>query len=287
MRVRARVATAIAQLKPDDARALLDKLLHDDDAGVRGQALAGLALFGDRGALGEIGERARGSLARRAAGGARRAGAPGARRRRQQLLALGSGPHADKIVTSRCAPRCSCRAPDSGSAALPAVRAAAEDRDPALRAAAMNAAGELGRDGYALATAHLRRSRRRRAPGRRARRHRHRRATTSPCPPLVGALATPRRLDAADELARLGDARGLARADRRRAPTDAHERRAALALLAPLPAGHDALVAALGDGDADIRLDAAGALCCARLFRYDALDALIDERARAPRRRRR
>ena len=49
---------------------------------------------------------------------------------------------------------------------------------------------------------------------------------------------------------------------------DAGERRVALALLAPLPAGHDALVAALADADADIRLDAAGALL-RRLLRYD------------------
>ena len=50
--------------------------------------------------------------------------------------------------------------------------------------------------------------------------------------------------------------------------TDPVERRTALALLAPLPSARDALVAALGDGDADIRLDAAGALL-RRIFRYE------------------
>ncbi|HSN32370.1 MAG TPA: HEAT repeat domain-containing protein, partial [Ideonella sp.] len=54
LRVRARVATAIGHWKPADARPLLDKLVHDPDPGVRGQALAGLAWLGDGSALGEV-----------------------------------------------------------------------------------------------------------------------------------------------------------------------------------------------------------------------------------------
>jgi hypothetical protein len=87
-------------------------------------------------------------------------------------------------------------------------------------------------------------------------------------PALVSALSTSRRLDAADELARLGDARGFAALEASARAADPSERRVALALLAPLPAGRDALVAALTDGDADIRLDAAGALL-RRMFRYE------------------
>ena len=152
-------------------------------------------------------------------------------------------------------------------AALDAVRAAADDRNPAVRAAAMNAAGELGRDGNALATAHLRDADVdvRLAAARAV-------IATGPrdaaLPALVSALSTPRRLDAADELARLGDARGLAALQASARAADPIERRIALALLAPLPAARDALVAALGDADADIRLDAAGALL-RRIFRYE------------------
>ena len=72
-----------------------------------------------------------------------------------QLLALGSGARrAIAYVALRAAVQLS-RA-GRGAGALPAVRAAADDHDAAVRAAAMNAAGELGRDGNALATAHLR-----------------------------------------------------------------------------------------------------------------------------------
>ncbi|MCU1282494.1 MAG: hypothetical protein JWM53_6040, partial [bacterium] len=68
--------------------------------------------------------------------------------------------------------------------------------------------------------------------------------------------------------ARLGDARGIAELRASVRAKDASERRQALAMLGPLPAGRDALVAALLDTDADIRLDAAGALL-KRLLRYE------------------
>ena len=267
VRVRARVATAIAQWRPDDAHALLSKLAHDEDPGVRGQALAGLAQYGDRAALGEIAQAlddpslpvrlaALGALVRlgRDAVG-------------NQLLALDSGARSssDRYVALRAAVQLSRAGREQ--AALPEVRAAAEDRNPAVRAAAMNAAGELGRDGNALATAHLR------DPDVDVRLAAARAViATGPrdaaLPALLSALSTSRRLDAADELARLGDTRGFAALQSSARSSDPIERRIALSLLAPLPDGRDALVAALDDRDADIRLDAAGALL-RRMFRYE------------------
>ena len=267
VRVRARVATAIAQWKPEGARALLDKLVRDEDAGVRGQALAGLAQYGDQSALGEIaGALEDPSLGVRLAalGALVRLGRDAVG---NQLLVLGSGPQAtkDRYVALRAAVQLS-RVGHKRDA-LPALRAAADDRDPAVRAAAMNAAGELGRDGYALAAAHLR------DPDVDVRLAAARAAIATghhdvALPALVGALETPRRLDAADELARIDDARGLAVLAAAAHAPDARERRVAVALLGPLPDGRAALVAALGDADADVRLDAAGALL-RRFLRYD------------------
>ncbi len=267
IRVRARVATAIAQWKPDGARALLDKLLRDEDAGVRGQALAGLARLGDRDALGEISA----ALEDRSLGV--RLAALGALVRvgrdavGSQLLALGSGPRAsqDRFVALRAAVQLS-RVGVAG-ATLPVVGAAANDSDPVLRVAAMNAAGELGRQGYALALAHLA------DPDLDVRLAAARAATATgrhdeALPVLVSALDGPRRLDADDELARLGVVRGLGVLQSAARSPDARDRRAALSLLAPLSAGRDALVAALADPDAEIRLDAAGALL-RRLMRYE------------------
>ncbi|HEX6835598.1 MAG TPA: HEAT repeat domain-containing protein, partial [Polyangia bacterium] len=206
VRVRARVATAIAQWKPDEARALLDTLARDPDAGVRGQALAALGRYGDESALGEIAQALDDpSLAVRLAalGALVHLGHDAVGNR---LLALGSPSEKDRYVALRAAVQLSHVGRER--AALPAVRAAADDRDPAVRVAAMNAAGELGADGYALATAHLR------DPDLDVRLAAAR-AVIAAGPhepaiaPLVGALATPRRLDAADELARLGDQRGF------------------------------------------------------------------------------
>lgn len=267
VRVRARVATAIAQWKPDDARALLDKLLHDEDPGVRGQALAGLARYGDRAALADVTQALDDpSLGVRLAalGALVRLGHDAVG---NQLLALDTGARAakDRYVALRAAVQLS-RA-GRMQAGLPAVRAAAADRDPAVRAAAMNAAGELGRPGNALALEHLR------DPDVDVRLAAARAviATGShepALPALVSALATPRRLDAADELARLGDARGLQALERAARAPDPQLRRAAIALLAPLPDSRDTLVAALHDDDLDIRLDAAGALL-RRQLRYE------------------
>ena len=119
------------------------------------------------------------------------------------------------------------------------MRAAADDRDPALRVAAMNAAGELGRAGNVLAAAHLS------DPDLDVRLAAARAVIATgdhdtALPALVGALATPRRLDAADELARLGDPRGLGILRAAARAKDAHERRIALAALAPLPDGRTA-----------------------------------------------
>ncbi len=263
VRVRARVATAIGQWKPDDAGALLGKLLHDPDAGVRGQALAGLALWGDSDALADVTQALDDpSLAVRLAalGALVHLGhdAIGT-----QLLALGSG--SDRYVALRAAVQLG----RSGrpQAALAAVRAAAAAREAAVRVAAMNAAGELGSDGYPVALAHLRDPDLdvRLAAARAAIATGHHEIALST---LAGALSTARRLDAADELARLGDARGLAVLQAAARSPDAGQRRAALAMLAPLPDSGDLLTAALADQDVEIRLDAAGALL-RRLFRYD------------------
>lgn len=261
VRVRARAATAIAQWKPANARALLERLLHDGDAGVRGQALAGLAALGDRGALGEIAQALDDpSLGVRLAalGALVRLGRDAAGER---LLALGSG--RDKYVALRAAVQ--LERDGRTAAALATVRAAADDRDPALRVAAMNAAGELGARGAELALAHLRDGDvdvRLAAARAAATVGRHEAAI----PVLVSALSTARKLDAADELARLGDARGFGVLRAFARSHDAGERRAALALLAPLPGSADTLAAALDDGDARVRLLAAGELL-RRLFR--------------------
>ncbi|MDB4965347.1 MAG: hypothetical protein JWN44_1036, partial [Myxococcales bacterium] len=123
----------------------------------------------------------------------------------------------------------------------------------------MNAAGELGSDGAELARAHLRdpdldvrlaAARATLAGGGR----------DAALLVLVAALGTPRRLDAADELARVGDARGLDALRTAARSSDRDERRLAVLLLAPLPAGHDTVIDALADADATVRLDAAGAI---------------------------
>lgn len=261
VRVRARVATAVAELHPHDARALLDTLLHDRDPGVRGQALAGLAALGDRGALGEVAQALDDpSLGVRLAALSAlvRLGRDAARER---LLALGAG--RDRYVALRAAVQLSRGG--RGAPPIDAVRAAADDREAALRVAAMNAAGELGRAGADVAAEHLRDSeldvrlaaaRAVVAAGR----------PQAALPTLLGALSTPRRLDAADELARLGDARGVDVLVATAKAQDAAQRRAAVALLAPLPAGRDVVVAALGDPDEGVRLTAAGELL-RRMFR--------------------
>jgi HEAT repeat protein len=261
LRVRARAATAIAQWKPAGARALLNTLLHDADAGVRGQALAAVATLGDRGVLGEVvqalddpalGVRlaALGALVRlgRDAVGDR-------------LLALGVG--SDKYVALRAAVQLSHAG--RATAALAAVRAAADGGDAALRVAAMNAAGELGTSGAALALAHL-------GDGDLDVRLAAARAVVAvgrhdaALPVLVSALSTSRRLDAADELARLGDRRGFEVLQAAARSSDVGERRAAVALLAPLPSAKPSLVAALDDSDGSVRLEAAGELL-QRFFR--------------------
>ena len=238
--------------------------MRDPDAGVRGQALAGLALYGDLGALGDVTQALDDpSLGVRLAalGALVRLGRDGIG---AQLLALNAG-H-DRYLALRAAVQLSRTS--GAQAALPALREAADDADPAVRVAAMNAAGELGAPATrsppttcATPTSTCAwRPRARSSPPA---------VTTARCRRSSARSETPRRLDAADELARLGDSRGLLCCRPPRTPPTPRERRAALALLAPLPLGYDSVVAALGDSDADVRLDAAGALL-RRLFRYDA-----------------
>jgi HEAT repeat protein len=262
LRVRARVATAIGQLHPPEAHALLTSLLHDADAGVRGQALYGLAALDDRAALDEV------TRALDDADLGVRLAALAALVRLDhddvspRLLALGSG--SDRYLAARAAVHLS-RAGER-AAALAAVANAAHDGDAAVRRAALNAAGELGDDGAALATTAL-------SDGDAEVRldaaraclalHRMDRARAV----LLALLDHPAtRLDAATELARLGDARGVALLRHEARAPEPRRRARALSHLLPLPAGRDLLAPALDDSDGAIRL-AAAAIVLQRAFR--------------------
>jgi HEAT repeat protein len=149
--VRAGAATALARLRGAEVRPCLRALAHDGDAGVRARAITALAALGERGLVGDV---AAGlddpALAVRLAalGALVRLGRD---ELGQRLLALGAG--SDRYLALRAAVQLS-RAGRSAPA-LATVQAAADDRDPAVRVAAMNAAGELGSDGAALAVARL------------------------------------------------------------------------------------------------------------------------------------
>jgi HEAT repeat protein len=262
LRVRARVATAIGQLHAPDARALLGTLAHDADAGVRGQALSGLAALGDRGALADV---TRGlddadlGVRLAALGALVRLGHDDVAPR---LLALASSN--DRFLAARAAVQLS--RVGHATAALAAVRSAAHASDPALRRAALNAAGELGDDGAALAVAALA------DPDADVRLDAARACLTlhrvDAARPVLAALATnpAQRLDAATELARLGDARGLALLDADARSPDPRRRARALSRLLPLPAGRALFASALADSDGAIRL-AAAAIVLGRALR--------------------
>jgi HEAT repeat protein len=252
-RVRERACDAIADTRVPDASALLDQLAHDPDPGVRGRALGALARLGDHEALGlatqalddpslPVRLAALGALVRL-----------GRDEIGPRLLALAGGGR-DRFVALRAAVQLS-RSGRLG-AALPAVIAAANDRDTSVRGAAMNAASSLGSAGADIALAHLRDPDLdvRLAAARALIATGHGDAARNT---LIGALSTPRRLDAAFDLARLGDTRGVVTLQTAAKTPNALLRRAAIALLSPLPVGQDTLVTALDDSDVCIRLDAA------------------------------
>jgi hypothetical protein len=264
--VRATAIAALARRGDGAAEELAAALARDDAPSVRAAAVAALGQLGARrhrelvhAALDDpqLGVRlaAIGALARLDRG------AP------ERLIALAAS--SDRYLALRAAvqlPRLGHPRP-----ALETVARAVADPRPEVRVAAMNAAGELGADGAALATPLCRDP----DPGVRlsaARAALHarderdtRRAPDPPAPCLTalrGALDGPRALEAAEELARRDEpaARTLLRALVTRAGADVATRRAALSVVATWPDAEPLLVAALADDEPLVRLPAAAAL---------------------------
>lgn len=251
--VRAELAAVLAGGKPGDlAPALLERLVSDADPSVRAAAVRAWAAAGGRRGR-EVVARALDDAAlpvRLAALAALRDAAPEPR-----LLALGGG--ADRYLALRAAVQLSRRG--RVEPALAAVQRAAEDARPEVRVAAMNAAGELGAAAVEVARARLV------DPELEVRLAATRALVTlghaeEARPLLRTALTSPRALDAADALARLGDAQGRAFLEAALASADVQPRRQALALLAPLPGAQPLIGRALSDRDATVRLLAAETL---------------------------
>jgi HEAT repeat protein len=259
-RVRARAAERLGALKPDGAHAAVEALLADGDAGVRAAALGACAALGGPGALGAV-EHALGD----AALGVRLAALQALVRLSDdaaRLTALAGGP--DAFVALRAAVQLARRGQPGATLlrARDAVARAAGDRRWELRAAAMNAAGELGAAGLAPARAALRDP----APEVRLAaasvlsRSDDAGALAAARAALVSALSTPLGLEAAAELTRLGDARGAAALDAGARAADPSLRRRAIALLGSVAGSTEPLRRALADADAGVRLGAAEAL---------------------------
>ncbi len=254
--VRARAAWMLALSRAPQAAARLEELLADREAGVRAEALRALSSLDARRAAAHAEQAlADPSLAVRLAGLASlaRAGAD-----RHRLLALTGGE--DRFVALRAAVQLD-RSGASSVEAAKVVADAAGDRHAVVRAAAMNAASQLGPRGRAICLQHLTDAsvevRLAAARGLLAAGGDGGGSSSAARRVLRAALGTPFRLDAADELARLGDAEGrrlLAAAAR--AP-DAATRHAALGLLSALSPEPPELAVALGDSDASVRLGAA------------------------------
>ncbi|HZS38079.1 MAG TPA: HEAT repeat domain-containing protein [Polyangia bacterium] len=251
--VRARAASALAPIDRALARELAARLAHDPDAGVRAAAVAALGALGDRGAVAELeaalGDGALGVRLAALAGLTRLDGEPA----RLELVASRD----DRFVALRAAVALAHRG--RVNVALETITRAAADRRADARAAAMNAAGELGEPAAALISRGLRdpdlevrlaAARALIAAGHAAQAR----------PVLVGALDTPYALDAADELARIGDPLGQNRLHAAAASPDAATRRAALALIAPLPGALPSLTHGLADADPLARLTCAESL---------------------------
>jgi HEAT repeat protein len=166
-----------------------------------------------------------------------------------RLAALGAG--TDRFLALRAAVQ--LRKLGDTARAVEAVRTAAADPHGPVRVAAMNAAGELGEDGAALARPALA------DPSHEVRLAAARAliATGHPDearPVLAAALPD---LDAAEELARLGDPRGVAPLEAAVHSKSPELRRRALPRYALTPSSRAGLVQALDDGDAGVRLTAA------------------------------
>jgi HEAT repeat protein len=253
--VRARAAGELATWQPRGSSAYLfaeqslRALAADSDVGVRAAAVRACAQFGKR-ALASVVDSA---LADPALGVRLAALAALARidANPARLTLLASSQ--DTYLTLRAAVQ--LRRLGREAPAIAAVRAALADRRPEVRAAAMNAAGELGSAGAELALSLLRDPDLEvRLAAARALAHGDRSAAALPV--LLSALGTPYDLDAADELARLGDARGRAHLHKI-FDSDVARRNSALAMLAPLPGSTPLLERALADRDGQVRLTAA------------------------------
>jgi hypothetical protein len=250
--------TALAGIRAlPDAEARLLGLLPDPDAALRRAAVAAL---GDR-LPGPALERALGDVdlgVRLAALSVVRAVAPN----RLSLIARSD----DLLLALRAAVL--ARIPDRAIAVV--ARAAAAPRAE-LRAAAMNAAGELGEAGGALAArlftdaelgVRLAAARavvhayNATGAGAHSANARHP-AVEAALRVFADALVGERRLEAADELARLGDPRGRAVLDAEASDKDAGRRVESLRLLATLPDTLPRFALALDDPDFDVRLIAA------------------------------
>ncbi len=251
--VRAAALGQLAALKPSNAGALARGLLHDPDAGVRAAALRALGVLGGRDYAAdidsELGDPALGVRLAALSALERLSGAP----ERLSLIAQAG----DRFVAVRAAVALAHRG--RALEALAAVERAAADRRADARAAAMNAAGELGAPAARVVLPLLR------DPDLEVRLAAARAAAQLGHPAeamrvFVAALDTPWGLDAADELARLGDERGRARLRAAAASADAAVRARAVALWAPLPGATPALAHALADRDARVRLTAAESL---------------------------
>jgi HEAT repeat protein len=242
--VRARAAWILAGMK---AAELVERLAADAAAGVRAEALRALSSFEPQRAA-QLAEPllADPSLAVRlsALSALARCGDRG------RLLSLAGA--ADRWVALRAAVQL------KDDAALAAVEKAAADPQASLRVAAVNAAGELGERGRKLAITLLAdRDLEVRLAAARAVLSTGGEETARRV--LQSALRTPRRLEAADELARMGDADGRRALAEASHDADAATRRAAVAALGALSPAPE-LEGALADPDAGVRLAAARAL---------------------------
>jgi HEAT repeat protein len=253
--VRARAAVELGGWKPSGSSAWLfteqslRALATDADAGVRAAAVRACASVGKRGLAPVIDA----ALADAALPVRLAALAALARLdtnvERFTLLASSQ----DTFLTLRAAVQ--LRRLGREAPAVSAVRAALADRRPEVRAAALNAAGELGAAGAELALPLLRDPDLEvRLAAARALAHTDRASVALPV--LLSALGTTYDLDAADELARLGDARGRAHLQKV-FDHDAQRRNTALSMLAPLPGSTPLLERALQDADGRVRLTAA------------------------------
>ena len=217
--VRARAAWMLASLKEADA---VEKLTSDVTAGVRAEALRALASL-DAHRASRLADHALSdpSLAVRLA--ALSALARGGDRAR--LVALAGGAGGDRWVALRAAVQL------KDGATLAVIEAAAADPHAALRVAALNAAGELGERGQKIAQSLLgdrdlevRLAAARALISAAGDSGAHKEAAQR----VLLALNTPYRLEAADELARLGQPAGRRLLARPPVPPEASARRSAL-----------------------------------------------------------